>query len=139
MFYLLCFPPWAGKSVIWGVASSPAAQLPLEELVDRIQQTYNRAEYLTANFSQEAYNKTADRTQKAKGKVYLKKPDLMRWDYEEPDLQHFIVDGKTFWWYTPQNNQVIKQPTSAAFDSRIPLSFLGGGRESSSGFSYSLF
>jgi outer membrane lipoprotein carrier protein len=50
----------------------------------------------------------------------------MRWDYRAPDIQHFIIDGETFWWYTPQNNQVIKQPTSATFDSKIPLSFLGG-------------
>jgi outer membrane lipoprotein carrier protein len=106
--------------------SSPAAVLSLDELVDRIQQQYNRAEDLNAEFTQEAYNQAVDRAQKARGKVYLKKPNLMRWDYEGPDLQHFIIDGETFWWYTPQNNQVIKQPASATFDSKIPLSFLGG-------------
>jgi len=106
--------------------SFPAAALSLDELVDRIQQQYNRADDLSADFTQEAYNQAVGRTQKARGKVYLKKPNQMRWDYEKPDVQHFIIDGKTFWWYTPQNNQVIKQPASATFDSRIPLSFLGG-------------
>jgi outer membrane lipoprotein carrier protein len=114
---------------------SPAAQLtqtppsplvPLDKLIDSIQEAYNRADDLDADFTQEAYNRTVGRTQKAEGKVYIKKPDLMRWDYREPDPQHFIIDGKIFWWYTPQNNQVIKKPSSATFDSRIPLSFLGG-------------
>jgi outer membrane lipoprotein carrier protein len=106
--------------------SSSAARLPLEELIDRIQEEYNRAEDLSADFTQEAYNQAVGRAQKAKGIVYLKKPNLMRWDYGAPDPQHFIIDGETFWWYTPQSNQVIKQPASATFDSKIPLSFLGG-------------
>ena len=105
---------------------SAAAKLPLEDLVDGIQTEYNRYEDLKADFTQEAYNKAVGRSQKARGEVYVKKPDLMRWDYAEPDLQHFIIDGETFWWYTPENNQVIKQPVTSTFDSKIPLSFLGG-------------
>lgn len=114
------------SALIFTYASPAIAVLPLDELVDRIQQQYNQADDLCADFTQEAYNQAVGRTQKAKGKVYLKKPNLMRWDYEDPDLQHFIIDGEIFWWYTPQNNQVIKQPASATFDSKIPLSFLGG-------------
>ena len=106
--------------------SSSAAELPLQELIDGIQKEYNRSEDLKADFTQEAYNRAVGRSQKAKGTVYLKKPNLMRWDYAEPDLQHFVIDGDTFWWYTPENNQVIKQPASTSFDSKIPLSFLGG-------------
>lgn len=121
--FLLFITP---KPDIFASPSSQKSVLPLEDLIDRIQQTYNKAKYMTADFTQEAYNQTIGRSQNAKGKVYLKKPNLMRWDYEEPDIQYFIVDGKTFWWYTPESNQVIKQPTAAAFDSRIPLSFLGG-------------
>ena len=121
---------WVWFIVISGVVGfsfpSSAAKAELDKLIEGIQQQYNRAEDLSADFTQEAYNRTVGRTQKAKGRVFLTKPNLMRWDYDEPDLQHFIIDGETFWWYTPQNNQVVKKPASTSFDSKLPLSFLGG-------------
>jgi outer membrane lipoprotein-sorting protein len=86
---------WIALGLLFFTYPSQAAQLPLDELIDRIQEAYNLAEDLDADFTQEAYNKAVGRTQKAEGKVYVKKPNLMRWDYR-PTLCAGITGHPTF-------------------------------------------
>ncbi len=102
------------------------AGLPLEQVVDKIQQKYNATKTLETDFVQSAYNKSINQTQQAKGKMYVKKPGMMRWDYNPPDEQSFIVNDKTFWWYTPKTKQVTVKKTEKAFESHLPLAFISG-------------
>src|SRR6185295_16676036 len=41
------------------------------------------------------------------GKVFLKKPGLLRSDYDKPNLKSFIYDGERVWFYKPEERQVI--------------------------------
>ena len=49
----------------------------------------------------------------ASGKVYIKYPGMMRWEYEKPDRQIIITDADKLWIYRPEDNQVMtgKAPT----------------------------
>ncbi len=102
------------------------AELTLEAVVDQIQQKYNATNTLEANFTQTAYNNALNQTQTAQGILYIKKPGMMRWDYISPEKQSFILNDRIFWWYTPQNKQVIKKEAKSAFDSNLPLAFISG-------------
>ena len=45
-------------------------------------------------------------TDTARGRLLVKYPGKMRWEYEEPDPMLFVTDGETLWMYQPQERQV---------------------------------
>jgi hypothetical protein len=48
----------------------------------------------------------------------------MRWDYESPEKNTFLVDGKYVWFYSPADHTVTRMPTKQSEDWRTPLAFL---------------
>jgi outer membrane lipoprotein carrier protein len=79
-----------------------------EDLLGKIESLYKTYNDMKAEFVQEAYNATSESRKKAAGLYFAKKPNLMRWEYKEPDEQLFVFDGKFLWFYTVQEKQVIK-------------------------------
>jgi outer membrane lipoprotein carrier protein len=66
--------------------------------------------------------------EEARGSFYLKRPGMMRWEYERPEQRLLVTDGSTLWAYTPADRQVIVQDLKTAMAS-IPFDFLvGAGR-----------
>jgi outer membrane lipoprotein carrier protein len=53
-------------------------------------------------------------TQEVTGTVAIRKPDKFRVNYEKPQVQTFVSNGKSLWVYTPSLNQVIKQDIKKA-------------------------
>ena len=51
---------------------------------------------------------------------------MMRWEYQRPEGNLFISDGKTVYFYVPADRQVNKEAVRDTFDDRIPLMFLLG-------------
>lgn len=111
---------------LFSLPAQAAAPPSIDELVDKVQKQYEKTNDLEADFFQEAFNKTLQKTQKAQGKLYMKKPGLMHWDYESPEKQIIVLDKKFLWWYTPQNKQVIQQVADQAIDSNLAVTFMGG-------------
>jgi len=97
-----------------------------EAIVDSLQKNYDATVDFVADFQQETEVKTLNRTLKASGKLYFKRPGKMLWRYAEPKGQFVIADGKYLYFYQPDQNQVIKSPLKNAFRGDIPLSFLLG-------------
>ncbi len=60
------------------------------------------------------------------GKVYFQRPGKMRWDYESPEKNVFVVDGKNAWFYVPADHTVTRVPTKKSTDWRTPLALLAG-------------
>ncbi len=50
----------------------------------------------------------------------------MRWEYERPDKDLFLVDGKTAWFYVPADHTVTRVPAKESTDLRTPLALLAG-------------
>ncbi len=63
-------------------------------------------------------------TDTAFGKVFIKHPGMMRWEYEAPEKQVIITDGHTLWIYRPQDNQVMTGKAPAYFGNGKGASFL---------------
>ncbi|MFC1858004.1 outer membrane lipoprotein carrier protein LolA, partial [Thermodesulfobacteriota bacterium] len=57
-------------------------------------------------------------TDTASGKIFIKRPDRMRWEYQKPESQTIVTDGKQLWIYRPEDNQVMV--------GRAPAFFKGG-------------
>lgn len=98
----------------------------LEDIINKVQENYENTTDLEANFTQESLIKTMDKIEKSEGKVYIKKPGKMRWDYKKPKRQEIVIESGTIWLYQPEQKQVLKAPFSDSPQNRTPASFLSG-------------
>jgi len=60
------------------------------------------------------------------GIAYFRRPGKMRWEYESPEKNLFLVDGKTAWFYVPADHTVTRVPAKESGDWRTPFSLLAG-------------
>jgi len=89
--------------------TSPIASekmLSLSEIMDKVEQRYDVPDF-SAYFVQESTIKAMDISDVASGRIFVKRPGMMRWEYDKPDRQTIITDGKKLWVYKPDDNQVM--------------------------------
>jgi outer membrane lipoprotein carrier protein len=111
-------------SLSWGGAS--AWSWTQEEIVDKIQQHYREIKDLQADFHQETTLPMMNRVNEASGRLYLKIPGKMRWDYSVGQKKTVVIDGQTMWFYEPQERQVTVTDLDRLPNSRELLTFLTG-------------
>ncbi len=78
-------------------------------LVHRVQKFYRHTKGFSAAFDQLYTYVAFGRTQESQGKVECKRPGLLRWESEKPEKQIIVLDGKDYWQYSPEDNQVVVQ------------------------------
>lgn len=99
--------------------------LTADEVADKVQATYQGFSDLQGVFLQRATNKLSGMTQEASGRLFLKWPGRMRWEYEKPETRLFLIDGKTLWSYSPSERQAMAQDVSGALTT-TPIGILFG-------------
>ena len=80
--------------------------LTLNEIMDKVEKKYDVVDF-SSYFVQESTMKAMDITDVASGSIFVKRPGMMRWEYDKPDRQTIITDGKKLWVYKPDDNQVM--------------------------------
>jgi outer membrane lipoprotein carrier protein len=111
--------PWLLLSALSGFA------LPNVNTVARqVDERYNRLRTLEADFTEIYQGSGTERTES--GRLWLKKPGKMRWEYRSPEEKLFIGDGRDGWLYLPVEKQVRKSSMKKLNDLRSPLAFLLG-------------
>ena len=92
--------------------AAPEQEPTLSRILERVEQRYDVPGF-SANFFQLAAIKAMDISDEATGKIFVKRPGKMRWEYEKPDRQIIITNGRQLWVYRPEDNQVMigKSPT----------------------------
>jgi outer membrane lipoprotein carrier protein len=80
--------------------------LSLSEIMDKVEKRYDIPDF-SAYFIQEATLKAMDISDVASGSIFVKRPGMMRWEYDKPDRQTIVTDGKKLWIYKPDDNQVM--------------------------------
>jgi len=98
-------------------------ELTLEQILDRMEAQYTDKSF-KAEFTQESTLKAMDITDYAAGKMYVRYPGMMRWEYEKPEKQVIITDAKKLWIYRPADNQVMTGSAPAFFSDGKGASFL---------------
>jgi len=89
--------------------TSPIASekmLSLSEVMDKVEKRYEVPDF-SAYFIQESTLKAMDISDVASGMIFVKRPGMMRWEYDKPDRQTITTDGKKLWVYKPDDNQVM--------------------------------
>jgi outer membrane lipoprotein carrier protein len=100
-----------------------ASSLTLDEIIDRVEERYSAPGFL-ARFSQKSTLKAMEITDTASGFVLFKRPGMMRWEYEKPEPQQIITDGKTLWIYRQEDNQVMIGKAASYFGDGKGVGFL---------------
>ncbi len=109
-------------------ASAKKNRLSADQVVERVQSFYTDSRQLTALFRQTYTNNTFGKKSISDGKMWIKKPGKMRWDYrgkQRKIKKSFISDGTTLWAVEHDNKQVFKKSVE---DDMLPVavSFLYG-------------
>src|SRR6266513_4494168 len=94
-------------------------------LVQRMESRYRSARTLQATFL-ERYLENGRVVSVEAGIAYFRRPGKMRWEYESPEKNLFLVDGKSAWFYVPADHTVTRVPAKESRDWRTPLALLTG-------------
>ena len=94
-------------------------------IVSLLETHYRAARTLQATFL-ESYKENDRLVRREAGTAYFRRPGKMRWDYQSPDKNSFVVDGKTAWFYVPEDHTVMRVPAKKSADWRTPLALLAG-------------
>ena len=97
----------------------------LDQVVNALQAKYSRLQSLSADFTQ-IYNAPGERTRRESGRLLLKKPGRMRWDYTSPEQKLYVSDGKLIYEYVPAERIATRTRVKESNDLRAPFMFLLG-------------
>jgi len=86
---------------------------------------YHAAKTLQASFL-ERYSENGRVVRVEAGTAYFRRPGKMRWDYQAPEKNVFLVDGNTAWFYVPADHTATRVPAKESADWRTPLALLLG-------------
>ena len=114
---LLIFLPFDMQIAVAG------SSLSLDQILAGMEKRYTNSK-ITAKFLQESTIKAMEITDFASGRVYVRHPGMMRWEYEKPDKQVIITDGYKLWVYRPDDNQVMTGSAPEFFRDGRGASFL---------------
>lgn len=107
------------------VMPSLSAQEDLSRLVDALQIKYQRLGSLSADFTQ-IYSAPGEKTRRESGRLTLKKPGKMRWDYLSPEPKLYVSDGRVVYEYVESERIATRTKVKEANDMRAPFMFLLG-------------
>jgi outer membrane lipoprotein carrier protein len=96
---------------------------PLDYILKEVEKRYTGTQF-AAEFLQESTIKTMEITDFASGRLYVRHPGMMRWEYEKPERQVIITDGTKLWIYRPQDNLVMVGHAPVFFRDGKGASFL---------------
>ena len=116
-------------TVVLTLAGLPAplrAEDPVKDLVKKVEAKYKKTADLTAEFTQTTIIKGFTKAIKSAGRVYLKRPGKLRWDYLDPTLEQIFVDNDRVQFYVPEHKQVLTGQLSKMASSQAPLHLLQG-------------
>jgi len=95
---------------------------------DKLRNFINASKSGQANFTQVVHDKNGKKIQSASGTMQFVRPGKFRWVYQKPYEQIIVGDGKKFWLYDVDLNQVTVKKLDAALGSS-PAALLSGNNE----------
>ena len=126
---------WAGVPVsllcatlAWGGDASDGnkAWQEARDVVKQIQARYEKTKDLQADFVQTTRIEGFERPVTSSGRVYIKKPGRLRWDYLDPATEQIYVMQDDVKVYVPEHKQVLVGKLTQMAASNAPLELLQG-------------
>ena len=102
------------------------AQQSAPQIAAALQAKYDRIRDFSADFTQQYESGVLKRKITESGKVQVKKPGKMRWDYAQPEKKIFVSDGSTIYLWVPADNQVTRSAVPKQDEATTAVLFLVG-------------
>lgn len=100
---------------------------PSAEAVGRaLQAKYDQVRDFSADFVHTYRGGMLRQTVTERGRLLVKKPGKMRWEYTSPERKLFVSDGRKLYSYIPQDKQVIVSNVPDEDHATTPVLFLAG-------------
>ena len=109
--------------------SAAGATEDVHSIAAAVDEHYNQLRSLQTEFTEVYRGSGIERTESGTlwlAKGGLKKPGKMRWEYRSPREKLFVSDGKSAWFYVPDDRQARRTDARKLEDIRSPLAFLLG-------------
>lgn len=96
------------------------------DALGRFLDDFQRIQTLESRFEQQV--ETAAGLESATGMVWLRRPDRLKWEYQQPERKVFFLRKNRYQFYLPAENQLVVQDLEPAELDETPLVFILGGR-----------
>ena len=124
----------AGSAVPAEDAVDDQARKEVHDVVKRLQSRYEKTKDLQADFTQKTLIEGFERPMTSSGKVYIKKPGRLRWNYLDPSTEDIYVQGDDVKVYVPEHKQVLLGKLTQMAASKAPLELLQGAAKLTESF-----
>lgn len=109
--------------------SSARAQATPREIVARFEKAILSLTAFQADFEQTSSSSSLSTPLREKGRLTVKKDDLMRWDYTDPEKKSFVFNAGLLQSYFPEDNQLWRQRLAPEdYEGDIPAILTGKAR-----------
>jgi outer membrane lipoprotein carrier protein len=122
--FFFCFCWLLFSCLLLAAVAIPLQAEDIHALARAVDDHYNHLRSLQSDFTEIYQGDGPERVES--GRLWLKKPRKMRWEYRSPKEKLFISDGQAVWFYLPAERQLRKTSLKKLDDLRSPLAFLLG-------------
>jgi outer membrane lipoprotein carrier protein len=113
--------------VLGGSLVAQSVPAPTADTVARdLQRKYDRVADFSADFVHAYRGGVLKQQATERGKLLVKKPGKMRWEYTAPERKLFVSDGRKIYSYIPQDKQVVITTMPRDEQAPTPALFLTG-------------
>ncbi|HMD34989.1 MAG TPA: outer membrane lipoprotein carrier protein LolA, partial [Vicinamibacterales bacterium] len=131
---LICVASLAALTTLRPVAAEPTA----DEFAQAVQKKYDGIRDFSADFVHAYEGGALHKKITERGRLFIKKPGKMRWEYTAPEAKLFVSDGMKMYSYLPADNQVIVSSIPRENEATTPTLFLAGKGNLTKDFTSSL-
>jgi outer membrane lipoprotein carrier protein len=123
---LLILPLAVTGLLFYGVSGAADDSNGIKEVVKKLQARYEQTRDLKADFKQSTKIEGFATPITSRGRVYIKKPGRLRWDYLDPTVEEIYVNENEVMMYVPELKQVLVGKLTKMAASQAPLQLLQG-------------
>jgi outer membrane lipoprotein carrier protein len=120
------------------LAAAGAAAPTAAEVAAAVQREYETVKDFSADFTHTYRGGVLKKQVSERGKMWIKKPARMRWEYGAPENNVFVSDGTKMYSYVPADNQVTIGNVPVQDVASTPWLFLAGKGNLTRDFTVSL-
>jgi outer membrane lipoprotein carrier protein len=102
------------------------ADVDASQLAQSLQKKYDGITDFSADFIHSYEGGVLRKTVTERGRLLIKKPGKMRWEYTVPEQKSFVSDGMKLYSYIPKDKQVIVASVPPQDQATTPTMFLAG-------------
>ena len=108
------------------IAPLRAADPTAAQLAQSLQKKIDGTRDFSADFVHSYEGGVLKKKTTERGRLLIKKPGRMRWDYTSPEEKVFVSDGSQLYSYVPADKQVVVTPVPPDDEATTPTLFLAG-------------